>query len=94
MKPMRPVQLEELQSEERPEWLPPMVWRNRLNGWLWRSPGRVVVFLVSVPCLLAVLTVAVALSGGRLWWVFCALTVLNAAYAVVYAPRAWRAHRG
>lgn len=88
---MRPIQ-----SEERPEWLPPMVWRNCLNHWLWRSPGRVVLFLTAVPSLLAALTIADALSGDRLWrvWVFGALTILNAAYAVVYAPRAWRAYHG
>ena len=91
MEPMQPE--EPSQPEKPPEWIPALWTRGRFNRWFGRSPGRMVVWLTAVPCLLAVVTVVSAQSGGWLPWAFGALTVWNAAQAVVYVPRAWRAYR-
>lgn len=78
--------VEPTKPEKTPEWVPAMWTSGRFNRWFWRSPGRMVIWLTVVPFLLAVLTLLTARSGGWLVWVFAALTVWNAAQAVVYVP--------
>jgi hypothetical protein len=88
---MRPIQ-----SDEPPEWVPRMWTRGRFNRWFWRSPIRMIFWLIAVPLVTATVTVAFALAGDRSFWVFvgAAATVFGAAQSVVFVPRAWRAYRG
>jgi hypothetical protein len=80
--------------QELPDWVPPMWTRGRMNRAFWRSPGRMLVWFCAAPLAAAAVTIASALSGGRTWLVFAAVTVLLARQSVVYGPRALRAHRG
>jgi hypothetical protein len=54
-----------------------------------------VVWLIAAPLVVGAVTVALALSGYRSFWLFAAAvaTVVGAAQSVVYVPRAWRAYR-
>ena len=85
--------MEPFQPEESPEWVPAMWTRGRFNRWFGRSPGRVVVWLIVMPCLLALLSAVLAQSGGSGWWVLAVVTVFAAGQSVIYLPRAWRAYR-
>lgn len=87
--------MEPTPTEDRPDWVPRMWSGGRFNRWFGRSPGRMVVWLIAWPLVVAAVVIALLVSGDRSFWLFAAAaaTVFGAAQSVVYAPRAWRAYR-
>ena len=65
----------------------------RVNRMFWRSPGRMILWLIVLPFLAAVVTVNQERSGDWLWWLLAAFTIFVVLQSVVYLPRAWRAYR-
>jgi hypothetical protein len=75
-----------------PRWLKP---QGPLSEPFRRSPGAMLTFLILLPMIAAIMTVVVALTGNSWLQVFllATVTILVAWQSVIYAPRAWRAHR-
>jgi hypothetical protein len=78
---------------ERPDFVPAMWSRGRLNRWVGQEPRRVVAWFTCAPVIAVLVAIGFVLSGSWLGWLVAVAAAVLLVQSAVYLPRALEASR-